>query len=72
MCAVNFNFNIEHAYPYVYEAIEIMGENACEVQCVSSTRPATEQELLCSWHFCATASLLQPRKRKTGESLWNS
>ncbi|CAN0325947.1 unnamed protein product [Ascophyllum nodosum] len=21
MCAVNFDFNIEHAYPYVYEAI---------------------------------------------------
>ncbi|CAM9954195.1 unnamed protein product [Ascophyllum nodosum] len=26
MCSMNFEFNIEHAYPYVYEVIETCGK----------------------------------------------
>ena len=26
MCSMNFEFNIEHAYPYVYEVVETCGK----------------------------------------------
>ncbi|CAN0339499.1 unnamed protein product [Ascophyllum nodosum] len=72
MCSMNFEFNIEHAYPYVYEVVETCGKNACGAPCASSIRPATGPGLSCTWRFCATASPLQLILRKAGRLLWSS